>query len=499
MFINCIVAKSRKGAIMKTEERVFFQKIKQAIWANPFGVGRQEVDLEISGLPRRSPSEEILQALMEKVLVRVKKYCTGTARCGEQLSRSDRELLQFGVLFYVFHLFCDAYDAHIENQIKSGKDSLKVVFAREILGMMTEFGFSDREAVRYFSLFFQLRRGFYFISGISGVSRSVRELRQALWNNIFTYDVGVYERYLWNRMEDFSTILLGETGVGKGMAAAAIGRSGFIPFNEKKECFEENFAQIFISINLSQYSEQLIESELFGHRKGAFTGAVDHHKGVFACCSPYGSIFLDEIGEVSIPVQINLLQVLQERFFCPVGSHEPEKFHGRVIAATNQPLDDLRTKGRFRDDFYYRLCSDTIEVPSLRQRLREDAGELKIILSSTLSRILGYTSKPLEREILKRIKEDMPADYSWPGNIRELEQCVRRMLLKRRYDWTEAAGVLKNASEIQERFLDGALTANELLASYCGHLYRKLGSYEKVARQIGVDRRTVKRYVDMAV
>src|SRR5678815_4546992 len=198
----------------------------------------------------------------------------------------------------------------------------------------------------------------------------MKELRRQLWQNVFTHDMRRYERHLWNRMEDFSTMLLGETGTGKGAAAAAIGRSGFIPFDEKHRCFAESFTRSFISLNLSQFPETLIESELFGHCKGAFTGAVEAHEGVFTRCSPHGAIFLDEIGDVSVPIQIKLLQVLQERTFCPVGSHEPLRFRGRVIAATNRSLDSLRKRDLFRQDFFYRLCSDMIEVPPLRLRLQ---------------------------------------------------------------------------------------------------------------------------------
>ena len=160
----------------------------------------------------------------------------------------------------------------------------------------------------------------------------------------------------------------------------ALGRSGFIPFDARKGCFAESFTRNFIAINLSQYPESLLESELFGHKKGAFTGAIENHEGIFSRCTPHGSIFLDEIGDVSVPVQIKLLQVLQERHFVPLGSHEAKRFKGRVIAATNRPLAELRD-GRMRDDFYYRLCSDVIEVPALRQRIAESAGELEQLVA----------------------------------------------------------------------------------------------------------------------
>src|SRR5204862_3927116 len=162
-----------------------------------------------------------------------------------------------------------------------------------------------------------------------------------------------------------------ETGTGKGSAAAAIGRSLFSPYAAGERRFLANFTDTFIAINLSQFPETLIESELFGHRKGSFTGAIDHHQGVFERCSAHGALFLDEIGEVGVPVQIKLLQVLQERTFTPLGGREKKRFSGRVIAATNRALTELRRAGRFRDDLYYRLCSDVIRVPTLRERLHE--------------------------------------------------------------------------------------------------------------------------------
>jgi transcriptional regulator with GAF, ATPase, and Fis domain len=294
-------------------------------------------------------------------------------------------------------------------------------------------------------------------------------------------------------MEDFSTLLLGETGTGKGSAAAAIGRSGLIPFDGKTRRFTCSFTSTFIAINLSQYPETLIESELFGHRKGAFTGAMDDHHGLFERCSRHGSLFLDEIGELSAPVQLKLLNVIQDRIFSPVGSRRQLRFEGRVIAATNRPLEDLRREGRFRDDFFYRLSSDVIEVPPLRLRLREHPRELDQLVRLLLARMTGRPSEELAAKVLEGLGRSLPADYPWPGNVRELEQALRRILLKGAYT-PESPGPGRHDAWL-ERMSEGKLTATELLQRYCRLLYERHGTYEAVAAMTALDRRTVRKYV----
>ncbi|MFW2365668.1 MAG: sigma-54-dependent transcriptional regulator, partial [Desulforhopalus sp.] len=481
------------GGCMETSERAFFTRIKKAITLNPFSRERLVVDLELAEMSTAGSKAELFGKLNHRIENSIAKITERNRRAGKRLSPEDNKLFLYGFLFQTFYLYCDDYDRLIQEQLLHGVESCTVSFAGEVIKRLTGFGFSRAEALRFFALFFQMRRAFFFIEAIAGESACVQELRMRLWNNVFTNNIEMYDTYLWNRMEDFSSMLLGETGTGKGLAAAAIGRSGFIPFDEKMGCFSESFGKTFVSINLSQFPEQLIESELFGHRKGAFTGAIEPHKGIFSRCSPHGAIFIDEIGDVSIPVQIKLLQVLQEREFSPVGSHKKERFQGRVIAATNQPLAAMRREGKFREDFYYRLCSDVIEVPPLRQRLDENPGEIRVILSFIIKRILGRTSDELVEEIGRFIIENQPANYLWPGNIRELEQCVRQILLHQSYTWQETEE--RNEDQFCGEIKEGKLTAHQLLAYYCKKLYNKLGTYEAVGRLVDLDRRTVKKYV----
>lgn len=478
-------------------DREFLQWVAGAAFANPFSEQRQELDAKITGV-RFTNEAERGRNLRRVVSERVRKLASAGKSDLGQYSGSEREVMRLVFLFEVYHEFIERLDQHIADQVKAGEAPLPVPFAGEALTLLAQRGYSSEAALRYFGIFFQLRRAFYFIlRGLIGESDCMKALRRHLWDNIFTHDIRWYDRYLWNRMEDFSTLLLGETGTGKGTAAAAIGRSGFIPFDEKKGRFAASFTRSFIALNLSQYPETLIESELFGHRKGAFTGAVEAHEGVFARCSPYGAIFLDEIGDVPAPVQIKLLQVLQERTFAPVGSHEKQRFHGRVIAATNQPLDSLRDRKLFRDDFFYRLCSDVITVPPLRQRLRESREELPFLVEHLVTRMTGGPAPELGALVLEVLRGGVGATYGWPGNVRELEQAVRRILVTRRYDGDHRGAARDVRSELLGALERGELDADTLLAGYCGLLHERHGTIEEVARRSNLDRRTVKRYLAM--
>ena len=208
-----------------------------------------------------------------------------------------------------------------------------------------------------------------------------------------------------------TTVLIrGDSGVGKELVAAAVHEQ-----SDRKN-------KSFVKFNCAALPESIIESELFGHEKGAFTGALTMRRGRFEVASG-GTIFLDEIGDISPATQAKLLRVLQEREFERVGSHVPIKCDVRVIAATSRNLEAMLESGQFRSDLYYRLNVFPIYVPALRER-RTDILQLA---DHFIEKFSQANDKPVRRISTAAI--DMLMAYHWPGNVRELENCIERAVL----------------------------------------------------------------------
>jgi sigma-54 specific flagellar transcriptional regulator A len=478
---------------LSEKDRRFFGQVSEAAFANPFSKQREELDAQLAEVAADDPW--VLERAAERLSARI----TGLSSDGpvrlDQFQGEDRELLFSGLLFHVFHRYLTEIDALIAQEERD-TNAPRVRFAKGLLSELVRHGFSAQESTRMLELFYQIRRAHAALrDSLIGSAPSMRRVREELWNSLFTRDIRRYERFLWSRMEDFSTLLVGETGSGKGQAAQALGRSAFIPYDDKRECFRERVRELYVPVHLSEFPESLIESELFGHKKGAFTGAIDHHEGVLARAKPHGLVFLDEIGEVSLPVQVKLLRVLQERVFTPVGGREPQRFLGRVVAATHRSFIELRREGRMRDDFFYRLCTNVIELPSLRVRIAENPDELPRLVNHLVMRILGEASTELSSEVLNVLRRDLGAAHHYAGNVRELEQCVRRVLLTGSCALNETRAAPATALVLES----DTPSAEQLIARYCADLHRKTGSYVEVARITGLDRRTVKKHVDNAL
>ena len=261
-------------ARLNLEDREFFSRLTESMYLNPFS---EELELILKLIPTYTPeqfrSEHFLWTMNPLLNQRIEQLESKGISKIQQLQGKDRTLLENAFLLQAYLWVVPEMDKLVQNQLIHEGSSVDVPFGRPAVDKIKARGFSEQQGVDFFALFYQLRRAYYFIShSLTGDSPSMQKLRLSLWNNVFSYDIRTYDQFLVNRMEDFSTLLLGATGAGKGSAAAAIGRSGHIPFDLKKGRFTKSFNDIFVSMNLSQFSESLIESELFGHCKGHLPG-----------------------------------------------------------------------------------------------------------------------------------------------------------------------------------------------------------------------------------
>ncbi len=220
----------------------------------------------------------------------------------------------------------------------------------------------------------------------------------------------VYELVYSVAITDTTVIIRGESGTGKELVAKAV------HINSTRKYFP------IITVNCGALSESLLESELFGHEKGSFTGAQFKRKGKFEMADR-GTIFLDEIGSISPKMQVELLRVIEKKQFNRVGGNELIKSDFRVITATNEPLEELVKAGKFREDLYYRLNVFTIVIPPLRER-RDDIPLLVNFFIKKFSTAMNKKVKTVSKEAL-----DFLMNYNWPGNVRELENAIERAMV----------------------------------------------------------------------
>jgi transcriptional regulator with PAS, ATPase and Fis domain len=207
-----------------------------------------------------------------------------------------------------------------------------------------------------------------------------------------------------------SVLIQGDNGTGKELVAKAV---HYYSFRKDK---------MFLAVNCSAFNDNLLDSELFGHVKGAFTGAVKDKKGLFETANG-GTLFLDEIGDTTLSMQVKLLRVLQEGTYLPVGATAPKKVDVRIVAATNKNLKEMMAKGEFREDLYYRINVINIGLPSLKER-HED---IPLLMDYFLKKRCDEGGKPL-KTFSKKCMEKL-LNYPWPGNVRELENEVERLVV----------------------------------------------------------------------
>ena len=281
---------------------------------------------------------------------------------------------------------------------------------------------------------------------------------------------------------DFPVIITGESGTGKELVAAAIHRE-----SERRD-------KPFVAVNCGALPEGTLESELFGHVKGAFTGAIKDKKGRFELAGG-GTLFLDEIGELTLRMQVKLLRVLQEGIIEPLGSESPKKTDVRIVCATNRNLKEMISKGEFREDLYYRLAVIPVELPPLRER----RNDIPLIANHFLSNASGKLSRG-EVAFSEKVIE-LLLNYQWPGNIRQLLNVVQYSMIKCKGPLVlpehlppEIQGVTieHSQSEPGKPGRKPKLNTGDVNAA----LTKAGGNKAKAARLLGVGRATLYKFMD---
>jgi two-component system response regulator HydG len=275
-------------------------------------------------------------------------------------------------------------------------------------------------------------------------------------------------------------LILGETGTGKGLVARAIHAEG------------NRAGAPFVTVSSATLPEQLLESELFGHVKGAFTGATSNRAGLFEEADG-GTLFLDEIGELPLPLQAKLLDVLERGMIRAVGSSKERAVDVRVLAATHRDLRAQVAKGAFREDLLYRLDVVTVHLPPLRQRRDDIPPLVERFLKASLARHPSATTTRVSPEAMARL-----VSYGWPGNVRELEHFVERAVLLGKKADVEAADLPPSMTgpSPEVDFGGAVLPLREMQRRYVAWAYERLGSRKLLtAERLGIDDKTLARWL----
>jgi DNA-binding NtrC family response regulator len=292
---------------------------------------------------------------------------------------------------------------------------------------------------------------------------------------------GVYKQIAHAASADAPVLIIGESGTGKELVARAIHQHG------------NRSSRPFVPINCGALTETLLESELFGHIKGSFTGAVADAKGVFQTAHT-GTVFLDEVGEMSPGLQVKLLRVLQEGEVRPVGSSRSVKTDVRILAATNVDVERAVSEGKFRQDLYYRLGVVIINLPPLRER-RED---IPLLIERFLK---AATSKTMKQVELTPAAVESLSTYHFPGNVRELENMIERLVVFSRGSRIDIGDlpptVTPRAPVLEKRLFDDLPTLEEIERRYLLHVLEQVGNNRtRAAEVMGIDRRTLYRMAE---
>jgi DNA-binding NtrC family response regulator len=300
-------------------------------------------------------------------------------------------------------------------------------------------------------------------------------------------------------MAGIALLVTGPTGTGKELVARAVGLSGYVPFDPARRRFLHRPESGYTALTLSSVSASLLESELFGHAKGAFTGATHDREGYLDRCGPGGTLFLDEIGDLPAEVQVKLLRLVQFRTYHRVGDAEDRTFPGKIVVATWRDLHALAKAGAFRDDLYYRLRGNRIVTPSLHQILAACPSDRRALVHHIALDVAGPAeADALTEEVEAWVSQNLPT-YPWPGNVRELEQCVKSVMVFGDYQPDDVPAEISEDPVFDKDAREGNLSLDALGDRYITFVRSRSPSNLEAARRLVLNPRTVRSRVDQAL
>jgi DNA-binding NtrC family response regulator len=523
--------------LFTADDRVFLQAVVRLAYANPFSPARSEAEraalgalfIDSGALPADPENRRRIAARLCPLLAAAHARLTAGAASSCSTSPfavDDLVLYQEACLYQLREGYAESLQPLVVGQVPptAARDLYRPLVDDH--GRLFTFPGSSLSPARVpspehlFEHAFQIRRAYHSFSTMIGTSRLMEELRAAGWDAIFTRDLRGHLRSCHTKRSEVSTLITGPSGTGKELVAGAIGRSLHKRYDVGLGQFVVAPGADYCAVNPAALSDSLFESELFGHERGAFTGALKDRKGIFETVSVGGALFLDEIGELALDRQPKLLRVLQERVFQRVGSLEEHPFSARVISATHQDLLELVAQGKFRLDLYQRLAGLRIVTPSLRAQLDVAPWDLGHLVRFCAERLADEEAAPaLAAYALRYIEAHLPR-YAWPGNVRELVHCVETlhhggrfipMKLEARREPARSSNrpapltvgpapstvaPVPSSLDMTRALREATLTEPEAGRRYRTMVVAKLGSIGAAARHLGLHRNTIARTID---
>jgi DNA-binding NtrC family response regulator len=529
-------APSRTDSLILPVQMAFMETVARLHGTNPFEPAFEElvkVALRDRYVPAAGVScsaqgvpSENLRRLEEPVAMAVVPVAQRLAN-GVAGTQREREVYQGAALWGLWQEF----GTRIQGLVLA--DEVEVPFYDEFAQSCRFFfgypGFSVPEPAHLFALFYQARRAWHFIgSRIRGGSPSAAAARAAIYRANLAGDVCAYASGLYLHMDKVPVLITGETGTGKEEAAKCIGWSRYVPVDPKTRRLVTSYKEDFHVRNLAAGAKDLIESALFGHKRGSFTGAIGEATGCFSLPKPHGTLFIDEVGELALDLQVKLLRPLEARECLPLGATRPHEIWGRHVFATNKNLERMCQEEMFREDLYHRMNSVRILMPCLRQMRAESPDELGYYVRGFVEELLKDPAQvdAWTERVVRAIEAAAPG-YGWPGNLRELKKFVEAYVLSGGNAPAPGAG-----SAVQARTAErapetrgahppaerpapeslcqpssglvgpnakrGAVNAEVLIQAYVNHVFLETGqNLSETARRTGLDRKTVRQKLDL--